>query len=69
MNALERRRMIKSRVIDVSVAKTTIEQSRRERADAARGLRKALAASRYAAIKAETVTVSMPEAHLERVAS
>ena len=38
----------RGQVIDVVVAKTAINKSRRQRADAAKKLRKALAASRYA---------------------
>lgn len=64
VNTLERRRMIKSRIIDISIAKTSVNASRRERAEAARKLRKALAASRYEAIKAETV--SYPGAQVDR---
>lgn len=49
MNTLERRLIIKNRVVDAVVAKAAINQSRRERLEAARKLRKALAAKRYAA--------------------
>ena len=44
MNTFERRRLIKGRVIDVTVAKAGVHESRRERAEAAKKLRKALAA-------------------------
>lgn len=49
MNTLERRLIIKNHVVDVVVAKAAFNQSRRERTDAARRLRKALAAKQYAA--------------------
>jgi hypothetical protein len=45
MNNIERRQLVKGRVIDVSVAKTAINESRRRRADAAKKLRKELAAA------------------------
>ena len=48
MNTLERRQIVRGQVIDLVVAKTAVTKSRRERADAAKKLRKALAASRYA---------------------
>ena len=44
MNNVERRQLVKARVIDVSVAKTTINESRRRRNEAAKKLRKELAA-------------------------
>jgi hypothetical protein len=56
MNTLERRRIVRGQVIDMSVAKTAITESRRERADAAKKLRKALAASRYAKLKIDTIS-------------
>ena len=57
MNALERRRIAKSNVIDVSIAKVAINRSRRQRQDAAKKLRKAMAASHFASVvKAETVS-------------
>lgn len=57
MNTLERRRIVRSHVIDVSIAKVAINKSRRQRADAAKKLRKAMAASHFAStIQSETVS-------------
>jgi hypothetical protein len=56
MNILERRQIVKGRVIDAVVAKAAVSQSRRQRLDATRKLSKALAASRYASIKADTIS-------------
>ena len=56
MNIIERRQLIKGRVIDLSVAKAEINRSRRERAEAARLLRKALVAKRAASVPPETVS-------------
>jgi hypothetical protein len=55
MNTFERRRLIKARVIDVTVAKTAVQQSRRQRAESAKALRKALAAHAWAATQDETI--------------
>jgi hypothetical protein len=56
MNTLERRQIARGQVIDLVVAKTEINKSRRERADAAKQLRKALAASRYAKLRVDTIS-------------
>ena len=57
MNTLERRQLVKSHVIDVSIAKVAINKSRRQRNDAAKKLRKAMAASHFAStVKSETVS-------------
>jgi len=57
MNTLDRRQIVRSQVIDVSIAKAAINKSRRQRAEATRKLRKAMAASHFAStIKAETVS-------------
>ena len=56
MNTFERRRLIKAKVIDVTVAKTAVHESRRQRAEAAGKLRKALAAKQAAAARAETIS-------------
>ncbi len=57
MNALERRRIAKGNVIDVSIAKAAVIRSRRQRLDATKKLRKAMAASDFAsAVKTETVS-------------
>jgi hypothetical protein len=58
MNTLERRRIVKSSLVDTTVVKAAFNQSRRERAEAARKLRKALAAKRYAARRADDVSYS-----------
>jgi hypothetical protein len=47
MNTLQRREIVKRHIIDVEVAKAAIGQSRRERKEAAKKLRKAMAANRY----------------------
>ncbi|HKQ16729.1 MAG TPA: hypothetical protein VJT80_25155 [Steroidobacteraceae bacterium] len=56
MNTLERRQIVRGQVIDLVVAKTAINKSRRERSDAAKKLRKALAASRYAKLRVDTIS-------------
>jgi hypothetical protein len=56
MNTLERRQIVKSHVIDVSIAKAAINQSRRERDEATRKLRKAMAANRFASRKPDTIS-------------
>lgn len=56
MNTLERRRMIKGRVIDTAVAKAAVTQSRRDRGEAAKKLQKALAASRSASNQSDTIS-------------
>ena len=56
MNTFERRRLIKGRVIDVNVAKAAVHESRRQRAEAAKKLRKALAAKQAASFQSETVS-------------
>ncbi len=56
MNTLERRQIVRGQVIDLAIAKTEINKSRRERADAAKKLRKALAASRYAKLRVDTIS-------------
>jgi hypothetical protein len=56
MNTLERRQIARGQVIDLVVAKTAINKSRREQADAAKKLRKALAASRYAKLRVDTIS-------------
>ena len=57
MNTLERRQLVKSRVIDVQVAKAAVNESRRQRAEAAKALRKDLAAARYATAQRDTVSL------------
>jgi hypothetical protein len=53
MNTLERRQIVKGQIIDIAIAKTPIIKSRRQRAEAAKKLRKDLAASRFAALRGE----------------
>jgi hypothetical protein len=55
MNTFERRRLVKGRVIDVTVAKAAVNDSRRQRDEAAKKLRKALAVQQ-AAVQAETIS-------------
>ena len=56
MNTLERRQIVRGQVVDVMVAKTGVSESRRERADAVKKLRKAFAANRYAKLRVETIS-------------
>jgi hypothetical protein len=58
MNTIERRQIVKGRVIDMAVAKAAVNESRRERAEAAKKLRKALAANRFATLKPDTISYS-----------
>ena len=60
MNTLERRQLVRSQVIDVAVAKAAINKSRRERAKAAKDLRKALAQTQYSSRRADSI--SYPQA-------
>ena len=56
MNTFERRRLIKGRVIDVSVANAAVSESRRQRSEAEKKLRKALAAKQAASVQPETIS-------------
>jgi len=56
MNTLERRRMIKERMVDVAVAKTEMNESRRRQREAARRLQKSMVANRYAARSVDTIS-------------
>jgi hypothetical protein len=60
MNTQERRQLVRAQVIDAAIAKAAINKSRRERANAARDLRKALAQTQYVARR--TDSVSYPQA-------
>jgi hypothetical protein len=60
MNTQERRQLVRGQVIDAAIAKAAINKSRRERAKAAKDLRKALAQSQYAS--RHTDSVSYPQA-------
>lgn len=55
MNTLERRRIARAQLIDVSIVKADLSQSRRQSSDATKKLRKAMAANHFAAAKPETV--------------
>ena len=52
MNTFERRRLVKGQVIDVKVAKAAVNASRRQRAEAAKALRKAMAAQHFNQLRA-----------------
>ncbi|HLS80020.1 MAG TPA: hypothetical protein VK025_01280 [Steroidobacter sp.] len=56
MNTIQRRQLVKGRIVDAHVAKTQVSRSRRERADAGRALRKALAASRTELAARDTIS-------------
>jgi hypothetical protein len=56
MNTLERRRLVRDRIIDGAIAKAAVHESTRQRAQAATELRKALAARQSAAISPETIS-------------
>jgi hypothetical protein len=60
MNTQERRQLVRSQVIDAAVAKAAINKSRRERAKAAKDLRKALAHTQYVSRRADSI--SYPQA-------
>lgn len=59
MNTLQRRQLVKARVVDVKVAKAAVNESRRQRAEAAKTLRKDLAATRYAAAQRDSVSYQL----------
>ena len=52
MNTLERRRLVKAQVIDVKVAKAAVNASKRQRAEAAKALRKDMAAQHFNQLRA-----------------
>jgi len=56
MNTFERRRLVRGRVIDVTIAKAAVNESKRQRSEAAKALRKSLAAKKAASRPAETVS-------------
>jgi hypothetical protein len=60
MNTLERRQLVRGQIIDVAVAKAAINKSRRERAQAAKDLRKAMAKNRFATRRLDSI--SYPQA-------
>lgn len=59
MNTLERRRLVKSKIIDAKVAKAAVSESRRQRTEAAKALRKDLAAHHYANAKRDSASYSL----------
>jgi hypothetical protein len=56
MNTLDRRQLVRGHVIDASVAKAAVHASRRERAEAAKKLRKAMAAQRFDTRQTDTIS-------------
>jgi hypothetical protein len=60
MNTQERRQFVRGQIIDVSVAKAAINKSRRERAAAAKDLRKTMTKNQFA--RRELDSVSYPQA-------
>jgi hypothetical protein len=52
MNTLERRRLVKSQVVDVKVVKAAMNASKRQRAEAVKVLRKDMAAEHFAHLRA-----------------
>jgi len=55
MNTMQRRQIAKGQVIDISIAKAAINKSLRQRNEAAKSLRKAMAAGRFAS-NADTIS-------------
>jgi len=56
MNSQDRRQLVKANVIDASVARTTVNESRRQRDAAAVRLRKDMAAKNFATRSVDTVS-------------
>jgi hypothetical protein len=56
MNNQERRQLVKANVIDASVARAAVNESRRQRAAAACRLRKDMAAKNFASRSIDTVS-------------
>jgi hypothetical protein len=56
MNTQERRQLVRAQIVDVSVAKAAINKSRRERAEAAKLLRKAMAKNQFAVRQIDSVS-------------
>ena len=52
MNTLERRRLVRAQVIDVKIAKAAVNASKRQRAEAAKVLRKDMAAKYFEQLRA-----------------
>jgi hypothetical protein len=60
MNTQERRQFVRAQIIDVRVAKASVNESRRERAAAAKDLRKAMKKNQFA--QRELESISYPQA-------
>jgi|HigsolmetaAR202D_1030399.scaffolds.fasta_scaffold00387_28 hypothetical protein len=56
MNTLERRRLVRDRVIDAAVAKAAVNESRRQRVAAAKDLHKAMTKNQFAHRKLDSVS-------------
>ena len=54
MNIQERRQFVRANVIDASVARTAVNESKRQRAEASTRLRKDMAAKHFAARSVDT---------------
>lgn len=52
MNTLERRRLVKAQVVDVKVAKASVNASKRQRAEAIKAIRKDMAAQHFHQLRA-----------------
>jgi hypothetical protein len=60
MNTQERRQLVRAQVVDANIAKAAINKSRRERAEAAKELRKAMAKNQFASRRLDSI--SYPQA-------
>jgi hypothetical protein len=56
MNTLERRQLVRGQVIDVAIAKAAINKSRRERVEAAKLLRKAMAKNQFSTRRVDSIS-------------
>jgi len=56
MNTVKRRQFAKGQVIDISIAKAAIHKSQLQQAEAAKALRKAMAAAGYRASNGDTIS-------------
>jgi hypothetical protein len=56
MNTLKRRQLVRGQVIDVAIAKAAINKSRRERAEAAKLLRKAMAKNQFSTRRIDLIS-------------
>jgi len=62
MNNMERRQLARANVIDASIARTAVNESRRQRKEAAERLRKDMAAKSFASRSIDTVSYPFQEA-------